>query len=169
MTKVKKPHRNAENILSDEEIKFFYTEILLYSECDRTYWGAFEKVKKQIKATDSLKNFDFVYINYEEKMKNPKPNVFYFNPEKELEEEKRTRRSKILERLFAHIRNAFAHNYIRNEENGVFVLEDFYSDYSKQTLYVRITSMESFMEIMRKIKDIIAEQEKENKEKHGQN
>lgn len=136
MAKVKIPQRSSVSIFTEKDINFFYENILLVCESDRKSFGEEKILKNAAKNVVVSVPFDFVHNNYEKEMQNPTDNVFYFSADTQKPNSKR-KNSSVVKQWFKHLRNAFAHNYIR-KENGVYVLEDYYQEEKKplrQTLY----------------------------------
>lgn len=153
--------RATNSVLSDAELKFFYEKILLFYENDsRTNYGDFESIKRELKKTEGLQGIDFIYENYQEKMNEPQDNVFYFSAESETGAGKK-KNSEIGKKLFGHLRNAFAHNYI-TKENEYVILQDYQNtDLSaRQTLYAKLSSFNKFETLVNKIQEIIREKSK---------
>ena len=156
MAKTTSPKRSAKCIFNNnEDIRFFYEDILLFCESDRTSFGSFNILKQAAKALTMLKPFDFVYNNYEKEMRTPKDNVFYFSAEAEKQDS--NKKSKVVKQWFKHIRNAFAHNYIILDK-GIYHFYDFCGEKGKkpkQTLYARITSLDDFKKLILEVKSKI--------------
>lgn len=148
------PHRSPECILTDEEIKFFYEEILLYFECDRKSFGTVESLKQASKNIEDNSKFKFEYKDYENMIESPVENVFYFSAESKKENAAREN-TEIVKNWFFHLRNAFAHNYIIKKDSS-YILKDFQKKGQnwKQTLYVEITSFDSFKSLVNEVKRI---------------
>ena len=151
---MEKPKRRPPtNILTDDELKFFYEKILLFCESDGHGYGTFSKFSKSF-----LKPFELCSENYEAKLKEfqkngqePPCDTFYFSAIPE-------NGTKAIEGQlwFRHLRNAFAHNYITKEE-GCMVLQDYYKEgkSTKCTLYVKISSFDEFKALINRIQEKI--------------
>ena len=149
----KLPLRVPNSVLSDKQLQFLYKEVLLYSESDSSSYGSAEKIIAKVKKESSLQHFDFVYDHYESAMKTPVDDTFYFSASSK----KKVKRSNslILKKWFAHLRNAFAHNYI-TIENGKMLMQDFQNESPhSQTLYVQLSSFELFEKLVFYIKQLI--------------
>ena len=104
--------------------------------------------------------FDFVHNDYEKEMKTPKDNVFYFSAATKMQNPKR-KHSQIVRQWYKHLRNAFAHNYIR-QENGAYIFEDYYQEEkevnnqkvktTEKVLYARILSLDEFKNLITEVK-----------------
>ena len=148
--KKKRETRITNSVLNDDELKFFYEKILLFYENDnKKKYGDFDKIKKKVKKTQGLETYDFIYDDYKKEMKYPQDNIFYFSAA-----EKGKKCSKICKKLFGHIRNAFAHNYI-TKEGEYIILRDYENPNlsSAQTLYAKLYSFESFKTLIEKIQE----------------
>ncbi len=136
---------------------FFYKEIVLFCEFVRKSYGQFNKVIKAVKENPALKEYDFIYKNYKKEMKNPEVKKFYFDAESHNRSSKTKSSAYILKKWFGHLRNSFAHNYI-TKENGLLILRDYdYEDKSKCTLLAKISSFDSFKELVSYVKQLITE------------
>ena len=145
---LKIPPRNPKNILSDDDLKFFYEEVLLFVESDNKGYGKFNVLKKEINKNERLNMFQFE--DYK-KSKNPEYNIFYFGARTK----KSKKKSPIINNWFKHLRNAFAHNYITiDEESGCYTLKDFNKENKKQTLLAIIDNIEDFKCLVRTAKSL---------------
>lgn len=151
--------RNAENILSDNQLKFFYEQILLFVESERKSYGDSEILTKKVKKISGLENFDFNFEDYKRGMLHPVEDTFYFKAETCPGSIKR-KHDKIVYNWFKHLRNAFAHNYIRIE-NGCMIMIDVYE--GEQTLYAKIQSYEMLEKLVKKVKELIKKTTKNEK------
>ena len=152
MASYRKPRRSSISILTDEELKFFYEEILLFCESDRRSYGSFSTVRSRIRQKPNLSNVDFINEDYQSAMNSPIGDVFYFSSESQANGS--SRNSIILKKWFAHIRNAFAHNYITKEGESI-VLRDFEPDTYRPTLYVKTSSFAVLRDTVLFVKQII--------------
>ena len=153
MVKATKPKRSPTSIFNEEDTHSIYENILLVCESDRKAYGKADILKNAASSTKASPSFDFIYDNYENEMQNPKDNVFYFSAETTNQSTKRNH-SNVVKQWYMHIRNAFAHNYIR-QDNGAYVFEDFYQGDNqplKQTLYARITNLDDFKNLIKEVK-----------------
>lgn len=150
MAKVSK--RSEISIFNEKDVFFFYEKILLVCESNRKGYGKADILKASANEISSSPEFDFEYENYESKMQNPLDNVFYFSAGTTNHSSRRNY-SNVVRQWYKHIRNSFAHNYIRIE-NGKYVFEDYYQDDKKQikkTLYAQITSLDEFKQLINTI------------------
>jgi len=161
-----KTPRLTENILSDEQLKFLYEEILLYCESDRKAFGTAEILNRKVKKQEGLQKFRFVYKNYASRMKTPEIDTFYFHAE--TSKKKKKEYMDVVRNWFFHIRNAFAHNYI-TIDNGLFVMKDFQKDSFKQTFYVKLSSFELFIQLVHTVKELINQDLKPKQENNNSN
>ena len=123
MAKITIPKRSSVSILSKEDVSFIYENILLVCESDRNGYGKKEILDLAAKNVLASPSFEFVYEDYEKKMQTPTDNVFYFSAATNIQGAKRDT-SNVVKNWFKHIRNAFAHNYIRMD-NSAYVFEDY--------------------------------------------
>lgn len=152
MASYTKPRRSSSSILTDEELKFFYEEILLFCESDRMSYGSFSRVISQIRHVPTLSNVYFINEGYLSAMASPISDVFYFSAESQANGG--SRNSNILKKWFAHIRNAFAHNFITKEGESI-VLRDFEPGTYRPTLYVKTSSFAVLRDTVLFVKQII--------------
>jgi activator of 2-hydroxyglutaryl-CoA dehydratase len=160
MAKVKRPHRSDISIFDEKDAYFFYENILLVCESDKKSYGDEKILTDAAKKVNASIPFDFVCKNYEVEMQTPKDNVFYFSAE--AMKQGSSRNSHIVKKWYKHLRNAFAHNYIRLE-NGAYVMEDYYDEETQtnsnhkkiktqKVLYARILSLEDFKSLINEVK-----------------
>ena len=147
MAKTTKTKRNPTNVFDkDEDLKFFYEEILLFVESDRTSYGDATILKNASKTAGTSVAIDFIYDNYEKEVQTPAENIVYFSAAAEKQTSKR-KNTAIVKKMFKHLRNAFAHNLI-TKENGLYVLRDYYYQESKKSyklvLYAKLSSLDDF-------------------------
>lgn len=150
MPKVVKPHRSPVNIFIAKDVLFFYEKILLTCESDRKSYGDEKILKESAQIINASTPFDFVYKDFEKEMQNPKDNVFYFSAYVK-KQNKNKKYSNVVRQWYKHIRNAFAHNYIR-KDNGAYVLEDYFQEQKgkplKKVMYCRILSLDEFKDLI---------------------
>lgn len=152
-----KPSRINSCIFKEDDIKFFYKNILLVVESDgKVSYGKKEILKDSAKMINTGYIYDFEYENYQKKLINPVQNVFYFSAESSVNSSKR-KYSDIVRRWFKHLRNAFAHNFIILDK-GIYHFYDFHegnAKSTKQTLYAQITSLDDFKKLVLEVKSKI--------------
>ena len=149
---LKIPPRNPKNILSDENLKFFYEEILLFVESDIKGYGSFNDLKKLINGNEQIKKFQFQYKYYKKYLDKPVINVFYFDA---CGKKEKSKNNSIINNWFKHLRNAFAHNYITiDEESGCYTLKDFNNENKKQTLLAIIDNIDDFKCLVKTAKSL---------------
>ena len=148
MAKTVKLKRSDVSIFDEKDAFFFYENILLVCESDKKVYGE-EIILHDAAAKVNTNNpFDFVYKDYEVEMQTPKDNVFYFSAD--AAKKGLTRKyTKIVKKWYKHLRNAYAHNYIRLD-NGVYVFENYHE--RKKVLYARILSLDEFKSLINEIK-----------------
>lgn len=160
MAKVVKPKRSDVSIFNEKDAFFFYENILLVCESDKKSYGEEKILYDAATRVNAKTPFDFVYKDYEIEMQTPKDNVFYFSAN--ASKQGSTRNSQIVKKWYKHVRNAFAHNYIRLE-NGAYVFEDYYDEEvlinnnrkkrtTRKVLYARILSLDEFKSLINEIK-----------------
>lgn len=152
MAKVIRPKRSATCIFDEKDVYSFYENILLVCESDRVAYGDEKILTAAAKKINASTPFGFVYKNYEVKMQNPVDNVFYFSAN--AAKQSSTRHTMIVKKWYKHLRNAFAHNYIRLD-NGAYVFEDFYEDTGsplQQVLYAKIVNLDDFKRLITEVK-----------------
>ncbi len=150
MASVKRPRRSSMSIFSAKDVFFFYENILLICESDRKAYGKEKILKEAAHNVNASAPFDFVYIDYEKEMQNPGDNVFYFSADVK-SQSKNKKYSNVVKQWYKHIRNAFAHNYIRKDK-GAYVLEDYYQEQKskplKKVMHCRILSLDDFKDLI---------------------
>ncbi len=147
MAKVTKPKRSSVSIFNEKNAFFFYENILLIFESDKTSYGDEKSLREAAARVNANVPFDFVYQNYEVEMQTPKDNVFYFSADAHKKGPAR-KYTNIVNKWYKHLRNAFAHNYIRIE-NGVYMLEDY--NEGKQVLFARVLSLDEFKSLINEV------------------
>ena len=160
MSKYEKPVQQEDCMLSDEELKFFYKEVLLYYEndkFDKRAFGRFDDFKRKLSKNERLKFFSFEFEDYLEKMKEAKMDTFYFHANKDDgdKDNSNIKHTKILKKWFGHIRNAFVHNHIFREDDGSLILRSFDSKSYKPLLYVKLTSFNDFVDLFKFVKSYV--------------
>ena len=148
MKKTTIPKRSDISVFNEKDTYFIYENILLVCESDKKSYGEEKFLHDAALKVNSSYPFDFVYMDYEVEMQTPKDNVFYFSAEASSKNSSR-QYTKIVKKWYKHIRNAFAHNYIRIE-NGAYVFEDYYE--GKKVLYAKILSLEEFKSLINEVK-----------------
>lgn len=160
MAIVLKPKRSEISIFGEKDAYFIYENILLVCESDRKAYGDEIILYDASTKVNASVPFCFEYKDYDVKMQNPQDNVFYFSADTIKQGTKR-KHSKIVMKWYKHLRNAFAHNYIR-KENGVYVFEDYYDEEispnnqtkkkTRRVLYARILSLDDFKNLIKEVK-----------------
>jgi hypothetical protein len=153
MAKVILPKRSAISILDEKSVYFFYENILLVCESGRSSYGDEKILTDAATKVNASTPFGFVYKNYEVKMQNPQDNVFYFSANA-IKQTSTRQYTQIVKKWYKHMRNAFAHNYIRLD-NGAYVFEDYYEDKGslrKRVLYARIVNLDDFKRLIAEVK-----------------
>ena len=163
MEKKEALQRSPTNVLSDDELKFFYEKILLFYETDNRTYGEFNNLPKKVLGT-----FEMEYEDYEQKLnelKEPSSDVFFFSAKTP-----KGKTTEIGKMWFGHLRNAFAHNYITKDKDGCFVLQDYSPEHKsgKRTLYVKLSSFDDFKSLVDRIQTRI-EEKKNNKKENKEN
>lgn len=154
MARIVRPRRSPVSIFTPTDVFFFYENILLICESERKAYGDVKILKEAAHNVNASAPFDFVYIDYEKEMQNPRDNVFYFSADVK-KQNKNKKYSNVVKQWYKHIRNAFAHNYIR-EDNGAYVLEDYFQEQKskplKKVMYCRILSLDDLKNLIIKVK-----------------
>lgn len=120
MNNFPKPKRSSDIILRDDELPLFY-KILQFYESDRSSYGRENILKQSAKKCKPNAIFEFIHDDYEQEMQSPSVDTFYFNTEtKGNGNSGRNNNSVIVKKWFAHLRNSFAHNYIKKEKVAIW-------------------------------------------------
>lgn len=168
-TNYNKPSRNPSRVLEENDLKVLYEDVLLFVEndiFDSLSFGKFDDLKKKISQHETLKGFRFEYEDYLNKMQTPVNDTFYFDAEKEIESKSKRKTSKIAKKFFSHVRNAFAHNYVKYDDGGHLILASYQEHSYKPQFYAQLSSVCTFKSLLDYIKETIQLLNKTENETH---